>query len=144
MLSPKFVEMELAVAIHDDLIETFGGSFGLRDEGLLESALSQPKASFFGQLLHPTIAEQAAAYFYHLAKNHPFVDGNKRTALGVTEAFLGMNGYELEFSDEDLYYQVLAVVEGKLEKKDLADLLRSHLIFDSSAVNSEDLPSLEL
>ena len=144
MLNPKFVETALAIAIHDDLVETFGGSFGLRDEGLLESALSQPKASFFGQLLHPTIAEQAAAYLYHLAKNHPFVDGNKRTALGVTEAFLGMNGYNLDLSDEDLYDQVLAVVEGKLEKKDLADSLRSHLFLNSSPVNGEDLPSLEL
>lgn len=140
MLNPEFVEIDLAIAIHNDLIETLGGSFGLRDEGLLESALSQPKASFFGQLLHPTIAEQAAAYLYHLAKNHPFVDGNKRTALGVTEAFLGMNGYDLDFSDEELYGVVLAIARGDIEKSDLAKLLKSHLIFCSSPVNGDDLP----
>jgi death-on-curing protein len=91
--TPEFIEKDTAIAIHKYLIEQFGGSLGVRDEGLLESALAQPQATFFGELLHPTIAEQAAAYLYHLAKNHAFVDGNKRVALGVTEAFLRLNGY---------------------------------------------------
>ncbi len=95
MQSPEFVDTALAIAIHDDLIDTFGGSLGIRDEGLLESALAQPQASFFGNLLHSTIQKQAAAYLYHICKNHPFIDGNKRTALGVMEAFLGMNNYQL-------------------------------------------------
>ena len=68
--------MSLVLAIHDDQIASFGGTSGLRDEGLLQSALAQPQATFGGQLLHPSIAEQAAAYLYHLAMNHPFLDGN--------------------------------------------------------------------
>ncbi|MDF0551888.1 Fic family protein [Kamptonema sp. UHCC 0994] len=70
----------MVLIIHARQIEKFGGSQGIRDEGLLESALAQPQSTFGGELLHPTIQDQAAAYFYHLAMNHPFIDGNKRTA----------------------------------------------------------------
>ena len=73
----------MVLAIHARQIEKFGGTPGLRDEGLLDSALAQPQATFDQQWLHPTIPEQAAAYLYHLAMNHPFVDGNKRTALEI-------------------------------------------------------------
>ena len=83
MQTPEFIEMDDVLTIHQILIEQFGGSHGIRDKGLLESALAQPKATFFGELLHPTIYEQAGAYLYHIAKNHPFLDGNKRTAFGV-------------------------------------------------------------
>ncbi len=75
MQIPDFLETEDVLNIHQVLVEQFGGMPGVRDEGLLESALSQPKATFFGELLHPTIHEQAAAYLYHIAKNHPFLDG---------------------------------------------------------------------
>jgi death on curing protein len=77
LLNPKFVNTQEAIAIHDFLIEKYGGSFGLRDEGLLESALAQPQASFFGEFFYLTIAEQAAVYLYHICKNHPFINGNK-------------------------------------------------------------------
>ena len=123
MQNPEFVDLELAIAIHDDLIDAFGGSLGIRDLGLLESALAQPQASFFGDLLHPTIKEQAAAYLYHICKNHSFVDGNKRTALGVMEAFLGMNNHELIISEQDLENLVLNVANGKLSKSDLIKVL---------------------
>lgn len=83
-LSPEFVSQDAVLAIHSYLIERFGGTLGLRDEGLLDSALSQPQQTFFGELLHSTIYEQAAAYLYHLAKNHAFVDGNKRVTLATT------------------------------------------------------------
>ncbi len=125
--NPKFITLAEAVAIHDDLISDFGGSFGLRDEGLLESALAQPQASFFGELLHPTISDQAAAYLYHIARNHPFIDGNKRTALGVMEAFLILNGYELDFTEQEIYDLVLAVAQGQMEKIELSELLQLHL-----------------
>jgi death-on-curing protein len=125
--TPEFIEKDVAIAIHDYLIERFGGSLGIRDEGLLESALAQPQATFFGELLHPTIAEQAAAYLYHLAKNHAFVDGNKRVALGVSEAFLRLNGYNLNLSNQDLYELTLNVAVGELEKTELAEVLQAHL-----------------
>ncbi len=127
MQTPEFIEKDVAIAIHDYLIERFGGSLGIRDEGLLESALAQPQATFFGELLHPTIAEQAAAYLYHLAKNHAFVDGNKRVALGVSEAFLRLNGYNLNLSNQDLYELTLNVAVGELEKTELAEVLQAHL-----------------
>ncbi|MDJ0681247.1 MAG: type II toxin-antitoxin system death-on-curing family toxin [Xenococcaceae cyanobacterium MO_167.B52] len=128
MQSPEFVDTELAVAIHDDLINTFGGSLGIRDKGLLESALAQPQASFFGSLLHSTIQEQAAAYLYHICKNHPFIDGNKRTALGVMEAFLGMNDYQLNISNSDLENLVLDVANNKTNKSTLTEIIEKYLI----------------
>jgi fido (protein-threonine AMPylation protein) len=74
--------------LHDRQVEKFGGTSGIRDQGLLESALAQPQATFAGELLHATIYEQAAAYLFHLAMNHPFLDGNKRTAFAVMDVFL--------------------------------------------------------
>ncbi|WP_292843596.1 type II toxin-antitoxin system death-on-curing family toxin [Nostoc sp. NMS8] len=84
--------------IHQRQIKRFGGTSGVRDEGLLDSALAQPQATFGGEFLHPTICEQAAAYLYHLAMNHPFLDGNKRTAFAVMLTFLNLNGYALNLS----------------------------------------------
>ena len=128
MQIPEFVDIELAIAIHDDLIDTFGGSLGIRDLALLESALAQPQASFFGSLLHEKIEEQAAAYLYHICKNHPFIDGNKRTALGVMEAFLGINGWELNISNQDLENLVLEVANDRLDKSSITEIIKEHLI----------------
>jgi death on curing protein len=138
LLDPKFIDLETAIAIHDDLIETFEGSFGIRDIGLLESALSQPKATFFGKFLHPTIAEQAAAYLYHIAKNHAFIDGNKRTSVGVMEAFLRVNGYNLDLSDDELYELALKASTDKLKKTDVANIIESHLIAFQLQIEAED------
>jgi death on curing protein len=125
--TPKFLEITDILEIHQILINRFGGMSGIRDEGLLESALSQPQATFFGELLHPTIHEQAAAYLYHIAKNHPFLDGNKRTAYGAMEAFLRFNGYNLELSDEQVYNMVMQVAQGEMSKEALASLLEQHI-----------------
>jgi death on curing protein len=125
--TPDFLEINDILSIHQILLEQFGGMPGIRDEGLLESAVSQPQATFFGELLHPTIQAQAAAYLYHLAKNHPFLDGNKRTAFGAMEAFLRLNGYNLDFSNEAAYQMVIQVVQGEMNKEELAQLLEQHL-----------------
>jgi death-on-curing protein len=117
--APKFIEKEMVLAIHTRQLAKFGGTPGLRDAGLLDSALAQPQATFSSELLHPTIAEQAAAYLYHLAMNHPFVDGNKRTAFAVMDTFLRVNGYSLTLTDEQAYDLVLQVVERKLDKAGL-------------------------
>jgi death on curing protein len=124
---PKFINKQIVLQIHQRQIEKFGGSLGLRDSGLLESALAQPEATFGGELLHSTIAEQAAAYLYHIAKNHPFIDGNKRTAFAVMDTFLRVNGYKLALTDDDAYDLVLAVVDGRLDKADLTVVLESQL-----------------
>lgn len=96
----------------------------MRDEGLLESALAQPQVTFGGQFLHATIYEQATAYLYHLAMNHPFIDGNKRTAYAVMDTFLRVNGYDLTLTNEESYTLVLNVANGITNKSDLANLLQ--------------------
>jgi death-on-curing protein len=84
----KFLDAETITTFHNDLIETYGGTRGLRDSGLLESALAQPKAQFGGEYLHDGIFEMASAYGFHICKNHPFIDGNKRSALVAMYTFL--------------------------------------------------------
>lgn len=120
MLTPKFISLEEVLELHDDQISSFGGTPGVRDEGLLESALAQPQATFSGELLHPTIAEQAAAYLYHIAMNHPFIDGNKRSAFAVTDTFLRLNGFYLNLTDDRVYDLVIQVVQGMMTKKELS------------------------
>ena len=127
MQTPKFLSNSLVKAIHLRQIQKFGGSPGIRDEGLLDSALAQPQATFGGELLHPTIQEQAAAYLYHLAMNYPFVDGNKRTAFAVMIAFVELNGYRLNLSQEEAYSLVMQVVQRELIKEELSAFLQEHL-----------------
>jgi len=117
--TPEFLDRESVLRIHERQIQKFGGTSGIRDEGLLESALAQPQATFGGQFLHASICEQAAAYLYHLAMNHPFVDGNKRTAFAVMDTFLRVNGYRLNLTNEESYEWVLQVVENKMTKEAL-------------------------
>lgn len=119
MQAPRFIEKEMVLAIHTRQLDKFGGTPGLRDAGLLDSALAQPQATFSGELLHPTMSAQAAAYLYHLAMNHPFIDGNKRTAFAVMDTFLRVNGYVLTLTNEQAYNLVLQVVERKLDKAGL-------------------------
>ncbi|MBC7972712.1 MAG: type II toxin-antitoxin system death-on-curing family toxin [Verrucomicrobia bacterium] len=123
MLTPKFISISETLDIHTRQLKKFGGSSGIRDEGLLESALAQPQATFSGEFLHTTLYEQAAAYLYHLAKNHPFLDGNKRTAFAVMDTFLRVNGYRLVMADEQAYELVQDVVNGRVSKTELAALL---------------------
>lgn len=126
MQIPEFVPKADVLDIHQRQVEKFGGLDSIRDEGLLDSALAQPQVTFFGELLHPSISTQAAAYLYHLAKNHPFLDGNKRTAFATTIAFLGINGYELNMSEEAAYNMVLQVAQGEMSKEELTSLLEQH------------------
>ena len=98
--------------ILQDQIRRYGGGFGVRDTDLLSSALAMPSASFEGRHLHKDVYEQAAAYAYHICQNHPFVDGNKRTALAVALVFLSLNGVELDDPNDDLY-RLMMDVSGK-------------------------------
>lgn len=124
---PRFVELIQVLAIHFRQIQAFGGSQGIRDQGLLESALAQPQMTFGDEWLHSTIHEQAAAYLFHLAKNHPFIDGNKRTAFAVMITFLELNNYQLRLSQADAFQLVLQVATGTLSKAELADHLAEHI-----------------
>jgi death-on-curing protein len=120
-----FVDVESVVAIHAVLIERFGGTLGLRDEGLLRSALAQPEATFGGTPLHEDVFEMAAAYAYHLCANHPFLDGNKRIAATVMGTFLSVNGVDASFDEALLYEEILAIANGQRTKAQLAGWLRS-------------------
>ncbi|MGL5082955.1 MAG: type II toxin-antitoxin system death-on-curing family toxin [Microcoleaceae cyanobacterium] len=119
---------ETVLAIHARQIDRFGGTSGLRDAGLLDSALAQPQATFSGEFLHQTIAEQAGAYLYHLVMNHPFIDGNKRTAFAVMDTFLRVNGYTLTLTDQQACELVVSVVEGEITKVELIAELRNIVV----------------
>ena len=120
---PKFLSTLVVLALHQDMVAAFGGAIGVRDEGLLDSALAQPKATFGGEFLHSTIYEQAAACLYHLSRNHPFINGNKRTACAAMETFLELNGYELTLSDEEEYQLVIQVAQGNMTKDEISIFL---------------------
>lgn len=128
MQNPRFVTIEEVIMIHDNQVESFGGSLGIRDYGLLESAVFQPQASFNGQLLHPDIYSQAAAYLYHLTMNYPFIDGNKRTAFAVTDVFIRINQYSLNLNDQEVYEMMIKVATKVLNKQGLILYLSKSII----------------
>ena len=116
-----FVSVGDAIIIHRRMVDEFGGDSGLRDRGLLESALAMPKAMFGGDYLHVDLPSMAAAYHYHLCANHPFVDGNKRVAVAAAEVFLRANGLQLEATDDDIVELTLAVASGATGKPEVLD-----------------------
>jgi death-on-curing protein len=112
------------LAVHEEQLAEHGGPSGLRDGGLLESALARPQQiATYGQ---PDVAALAAAYGFGLARNHPFVDGNKRTAFIAIELFLALNGHELRASDLDCVSTMLALAAGELSEEALACWIRAH------------------
>jgi death-on-curing protein len=111
--------------IHQDQISKYGGSLGLRDAGLLSSAVAMPEARFSGNYLHEDIFEMATAYLFHLCQNHAFVDGNKRVGLASCLVFLDLNGIFPEDPEEQFYDMVIGVTAGKMGKKEIAGLLRT-------------------
>ncbi len=124
---PEYLTKRFVMAVHRDLIETFGGSPGVRDEGRLEAALATPRATFGGTELYPTVAEKAAAYLVGIAKGHPFVDGNKRTAFAAMEVFLRLNGWELTSSDEEAFELVIGVARCTLGVEEAARIIGAAL-----------------
>lgn len=122
-----WLEKAAVLAIHDRQIAEHGGSADVRDEGLLESALARPRQLHAYGDPAPDLADLAATLAYGLARNHPFVDGNKRTAAVCCEVFLEMNGATLQAEDLDLYPQYLALAEGRLSEAQFAAWLRSRL-----------------
>ncbi|MEY3173561.1 MAG: hypothetical protein RLZZ436_1475 [Planctomycetota bacterium] len=113
---------------HQGQIEIYGGSPGIRDRGLLESAIAQPQTTFGGQYLHADVFEMAAAYLYHLVMNHPFVDGNKRIGLEAALVFLEINDAGVDASDDELVNLVLQATSGAANKREIADFFRSHQV----------------
>lgn len=123
MTEPKWISARIATAIHDEAIYEFGGLAGVRDHGLLESALNRPR-NLLAYKPNSSIFELAAALCFGVAKNHPFNDGNKRTALLSTRAFLYLNRKVLEPAQQDEVSTMLAVADGSLNEEQLAAWLR--------------------
>lgn len=120
---PFFLTVEEVLALHDDQIREFGGSDGLRDDGGLDSAVAQARASFDGEFLHKGPFEMAAAYAFHIAENQPFLDGNKRTALNAAIAFLGLNGFDVTDPHGKLFTAMIGLSSGQWTKLQMAALL---------------------
>ncbi|MBI4313182.1 MAG: type II toxin-antitoxin system death-on-curing family toxin [Candidatus Omnitrophica bacterium] len=112
--------------IYRRVIEEAGGDAGLRDEGLLRSALARPQATFDGQDLYPGIFEKAAALAESIVRNHPFVDGNKRMAWECVDLTLDLNGYRLEVSESLGYEWMMRIIERKVTVQDVAEWLKKH------------------
>lgn len=125
MSQTKFVKKEIVLFFHQQLIKDYGGLHGIRDEGLLDSALA-PGTTLLGEYAHKDIFEMAAAYGYHLCNNHPFIDGNKRIALVVMDSFLQVNGWSLMADEKSIYMIMLQIANGQLSKSELAEWLRKH------------------
>jgi death-on-curing protein len=126
MIDPEWLSKTLNLAVHDEQLAEHGGGTGVRDNGLLESALARPQ----NRLAYDTGADLpalAAAYAFGLARNHPFVDGNKRTAFVAAEVFLDLNGVTLTASDEDCVLTMLRLAAGEIEEDAFADWLRANV-----------------
>jgi death-on-curing protein len=123
-MQPLFLDLQRVLRTHISLIEHYGGAVGVRDIGLLHSAIAMPQASFGGSFLHNDLFEMAAAYLYHIVQNHPFVDGNKRTGSACAIIFLALNGIELQGDEEGLVELTLAVAKGQIGKRQIAEFLR--------------------
>ena len=124
MGSPIFLTLAEVIDIHNNQIELYGGQNGVKDFGLLQSALAQPEASFAGRWLHEDIFLMASAYAFHICQNHPFFDGNKRTALASALVFLELNGISLDDSKGKLLEAMLNMAKGALSKQQFAEILK--------------------
>jgi death-on-curing protein len=121
---PVWIELKVVLAIHDEQLAEHGGQSGVRDLGLLESALGRPRHQFaYGE---PSITRLAASYAFGISRNHPFLDGNKRTSLVVAELFLELNGYELTASDAQCVTTFLQLAGGDLAEGQLAEWITAN------------------
>jgi death on curing protein len=123
-MSVVFPTIDEVLELHELSLDRYGGAEGIRERSLLESALAQPQASFGGRLLHEDIFMMAAAYLFHLVKNHPFVDGNKRIGLATALVFLDINGVVIDRGTDVLFETTMAVTEGRMTKEEVAEVLR--------------------
>jgi death on curing protein len=124
MTDPVWIDLEVVLAIHDEQLAEHGGQAGVRDRGLLESALARPLNQFAcGEHVLPRLA---ASYAFGISRNHPFLDGNKRTSLVVAELFLDLNGLELTASDAECVTKFLQLAAGELTEDELTEWIADH------------------
>ena len=126
MTEPRWLSAVHIIAIHTDQIQAHGGSLGLRDRGLLQSALERPRNRF---LYDPgaDLAVLASAYGFGISSDHPFIDGNKRVAFQAMYLFLGLNGFRIEAPEEEVVVLILSLASGQLDEPALAAWLRGHV-----------------
>jgi len=123
----QLLTLEQVLTLHQRVIEQSGGATGIRDRGILESALAQPYMSYDGQDLYPTLIEKVAALGFSLINNHPFVDGNKRIGHAAIEVTLLMNGYEIQASVDTQETVILAMAAGKMDRESFLEWLQEHV-----------------
>lgn len=127
MKNITFLSVDDVLLLHTDTVNTDGGSHGVRDHGLLDAAVAMPRQQFSGEFLHEDMAAMAAAYLFHIAQNHPFVDGNKRTAVMSALAFLQVNDIDRSPEQDELEAITRQVAAGKLTKDALTKWVRSRI-----------------
>ena len=123
-MTPLFLDLDHVMRLHGSLIECYGGTEGVRDIGLLLSAISMPQAAYGGEYLHGDLFEMAAAYLYHIVQNHPFLDGNKRAGAAAAIVFLAMNDIEIDNDEQGLVDMTLSVATGQTGKTKIAEFFR--------------------
>lgn len=122
-----FITLQEIIEDQDEIITRYGGARGIRDIGLLASAMEMPKAAIFGEYLHPTIFDKAAAYLYHIVLNHPFVDGNKRAGTVAALTFLKQNNVHIQFTEKEsraFEELIVSTAEGKVTKEQMSKFLK--------------------
>jgi death-on-curing protein len=122
----RFIPAEIGPSIHADLLQRYGGRPGVRDSKLLDSALAQAEMRVGGKFVHKTLFDKAAAYGFHICRNHPFVDGNKRVAFVLMDIFLQKNGWEIVAREEEAYSIMMELADGKTTNTQLAQWLKEH------------------
>ena len=125
MSDPEFLDLDDVLLIHEAQLIKFGGAVGVRDQGLLESAIATPQASYGGEFVHADLFSMAAAYAFHIAENQPFLDGNKRTGVLAAVVFLELNGYIVDEPPLRFHDAMIAVADRRLDKGGLAAMLRN-------------------
>lgn len=124
----RYLTLHEVLELYYRVMEQSGGAIGIRDLNAFASALAQPRMTFGGQELYPTIVEKASALGFSLIRNHPFVDGNKRIGHAAMETFLVLNGYEIEASVDEQERVILQVAAGEMGREAFTDWLRAHLV----------------
>jgi death on curing protein len=124
----KYLTIKALMTLYDRVIATSGGSSGIRDLGLIESALKQPRQTFGGEELYPTVEDKASLICFALVKNHPFVDGNKRIGHAAMEKFLEINGYKFVADTDEQEATILALASGNLTREELLEWVRAHIV----------------
>lgn len=126
----KYPSKDQIVFLHQELIRTSGGLNGIRDEGLLDSAVLSPLQSFDGEDLYPGLIDKASRLAFGLIRNHPFIDGNKRVGAHAMLLLLYLNDMEMTYEDEDLIQMILRIAAGEAEEEELHDWITGHIIDD--------------